>query len=107
MGKENMGKGFCKNCKSVSRTSLHFQHFRIIFLKILGIYLNFLEKVRVQILVKKINKIDGIIKDQLIPSKLPIDQNVNPLSSASSLMYVKIPIPTPANELIAIPAKIK
>ena len=38
------------------------------------------------------------------PPKLPIVQNVRPLSSESSLTYVKSPIPTPAKALTAIPA---
>ena len=45
----------------------------------------------------------GINKDQVIPPKLPIVQNVKLLNSESELTKVKIPIPTDAIAFTAIP----
>ena len=45
----------------------------------------------------------GMINCHEEPPKLPIVQNVRPLSSESVLIYVNIPIPTDANAFTAIP----
>ena len=47
--------------------------------------------------------IAGTTKVQFAAPKLPIVQNVSPLSSESVLMNVKTPIPTEAKALTAIP----
>ena len=54
-----------------------------------------------------IKSIAGPIIDIVAPPKLPIVQKVRPLSSESSLIYVRIPIPTPAKAFTAIPASSK
>ena len=50
-------------------------------------------------------KIAGNNKGHVIPPKLPIVQKVKPRSSESVLIKVRIPIPTEAIALIAIPTR--